>query len=131
MSVLSYLYGNMRNIPFTKKDVSNLRSAMRRKSEYTDMAATIKYFQELQAEDPSFFYSMELDSGNIVISLFWVDGYSNEAYKRFSDCVVFDTTYCTNKHWLPFAPIIGVSNHGQIVLFGCAFLKDETIETFE
>ena len=131
MSVLSDLYGNMRNIPFTKKDVSNLRSAMRRKIEYTDMAATIKYFQELQAEDPSFFYSMELDSGNTVSSLFWVDGYSKEAYKRFSDCVVFDTTYCTNKYRLPFAPIIGVSNHGQTVLFGCAFLKDETIETFE
>ncbi|BAH93918.1 Os07g0461700 [Oryza sativa Japonica Group] len=132
MSVLSDLYGTMRNIPFTKKDVSNLRTSMRKRTTANgDMAETIKYFQELQAEDPSFFYSMELDSDNTVGSLFWVDGASKEAYKKFGDCIVFDTTYCTNKYNLPFAPIIGVSNHGQTVLFGCVFLKNEKIETFE
>ena len=74
---------------------------------------------------------MELGAGNTVASLFWVDGASKEAYKKFGDCIVFDTIYCTNRYNLPFAPILGVSNHGQSVLFGCAFLKDETVETFE
>jgi hypothetical protein len=56
---------------------------------------------------------------------------TKEAYKKFGDCIVFDTTYCTNKYNLPFAPIIRVSNHGQTVLFGCVFLKNEKVETFQ
>ena len=132
MSVLSDLYGNIRNIPFTKKDVSNIRTSMRNRTTCNgDIAETIKYFQELQAEDPMFFYSMELQSDGSVGSLFWVNGASKEAYKKFGDCIVFDTTYCTNRYNLPFAPIIGVSNHGQTVLFGCVFLKDEKVQTFE
>uniref|UniRef100_J3N255 Protein FAR1-RELATED SEQUENCE n=1 Tax=Oryza brachyantha TaxID=4533 RepID=J3N255_ORYBR len=132
VSILSDLHGTVRNIPFTKKDVSNLRTSLRKRTnDAGDMAETIKYFQHLQAEDSSFFYSMELTKDGTVASLLWVDGSSRESYRKFGKCVVFDTTYCTNRYNLPFAPIVGVSNHGQSILFGCAFLKYEPIETFE
>ncbi|KAK9943483.1 hypothetical protein M0R45_009090 [Rubus argutus] len=29
-----------------------------------------------------------------------------------------------------FAPIIGVNHHGQTIVFGCAFLSDETFDWF-
>ena len=29
-----------------------------------------------------------------------------------------------------FAPLMGVNNHGQTIIFGCAFLSDETIDCF-
>jgi hypothetical protein len=29
-----------------------------------------------------------------------------------------------------FAPLMGVNNHGQTTVFACAFLSDETIESF-
>lgn len=133
MSVLCDLYGSMQNIPLARKDVSNLRATMRPEAEgtCTDMAATIKYFQESQADDPSFFYSMELDSESKITSVFWVDGVSREAYREFGDCVFFNTKYITTKYCLPFAPIIGMNNHGQTVLFGCVLLKAEIEETFE
>lgn len=60
MSVLSDLYGSVGNILFMKNDVNILRTTIRQKSEYGDMAATIKYFQELQVVDQSLFYSMDL-----------------------------------------------------------------------
>uniref|UniRef100_A0A0E0K4Y3 Uncharacterized protein n=1 Tax=Oryza punctata TaxID=4537 RepID=A0A0E0K4Y3_ORYPU len=92
MSILADLHGTLRNVPFTKKDVSNLRTSMRKHTESGDMAATIKYFQELQAEDPSFFYNMELADDGTVASLFWVDGASREAYKKFGHCI-FKTSW--------------------------------------
>ena len=36
-----------------------------------------------------------------------------------------------NKCNLPFAPFVGVIGHGHTCLFGCAFICDETIETFK
>ncbi|KAK9290644.1 hypothetical protein L1049_008817 [Liquidambar formosana] len=52
------------------------------------------------------------------------------AYKFFGDVVIFDTTYNTNKYGLIFAPIVGVNNHWQTVMFGCAFLSGETTDSF-
>lgn len=43
----------------------------------------------------------------------------------------FDTTYRTNRYNMPFAPFVGVTGHGSTCLFGCAFLGDETAETFK
>jgi hypothetical protein len=45
--------------------------------------------------------------------------------------VSFDTTFSTNVYEMPFAPIVGVDNHGKTLLFGCALLKDQTADTFK
>ena len=37
----------------------------------------------------------------------------------------------TNKYNLPFAPIVGISRHGHTLIFGCAFISDETTKTFK
>ncbi|XP_060668861.1 protein FAR1-RELATED SEQUENCE 5-like [Ziziphus jujuba] len=55
---------------------------------------------------------------------------SRRAYGCFGDVVVFDTTYNTNQYGMIFAPLVGVNNHGQTVLFTCAFLSDEKTESF-
>jgi hypothetical protein len=49
-------------------------------------------------------------------------------YDCFGDVLVFDTTYRTNKYNLICASFVGVNHHWQNVMFGCAFLLDETIE---
>jgi hypothetical protein len=66
-----------------------------------------------------------------VIGLFWVDGRTRSLYKKYKDCVVFDTTFYTNKYNMPFAPIVGINNHMQTIVLGCALLPDKTIETFK
>ena len=45
--------------------------------------------------------------------------------------MVFDTTYCTNRYNLICAPFVGVNHHWQNVIFGCAFLLDETTASFK
>ena len=45
--------------------------------------------------------------------------------------MVFDITYCTDRYNLICAPFVGVSHHWQNVIFGCAFLLDETIASFK
>ena len=52
-------------------------------------------------------------------------------YDLYGDFVSFDTTFSTNIYGLPFAPIIGVDNHGSTVLFGLGLLKDEKIGSFK
>ena len=43
----------------------------------------------------------------------------------------FDTTYRTNKYNLICAPFVGVNHYWQNVMFGCAILLDETIDSFK
>ena len=52
-------------------------------------------------------------------------------YPKYKDCIFFDTTFCTNRYNMPFAPIVGVNNHLQTVLLGYALLPNEQIETFK
>ncbi|XP_077251828.1 protein FAR1-RELATED SEQUENCE 5-like [Tasmannia lanceolata] len=58
------------------------------------------------------------------------DSRARATYLRFSDVIVFDVTYKTNRYEMPFAPFTGVNHHRQSTLFGCALLADETDETF-
>lgn len=131
MAILSYLRGGLSAVPYTKKDVSNFRTSIRKEASINDMMQVMEYFSKKQANDPLFFYSFETDEDNRVRNIFWADGRCRSYYELYGDCVSFDTTYKTNKYNLPFAPFVGITGHGHNCLFGCAFLKDETIATFE
>ncbi|XP_021762527.1 protein FAR1-RELATED SEQUENCE 5-like [Chenopodium quinoa] len=61
----------------------------------------------------------------------WVDARSRVAYEEFGDVVCFDSTYLTNEYKLPFCNFVGVNHHGQTILFGCALVSREIVETFE
>lgn len=130
MAILSFLRGGLSAVPFTKKHVSNLRTSMRKELNQNDMMQVLAFFSQKQSEDPRFFYTFQADENNTVKSIFWSDANCRSCYYQYGDCVSFDTTYRTNKYNLPFAPFVGISGHGDNCLFGCAFLKDETIETF-
>ena len=45
--------------------------------------------------------------------------------------MVFNTTYRTNKYNLICAPFVGVNHHWKNVMFGYAFLLDETTDSFK
>ena len=60
-----------------------------------------------------------------------MDGRTRALYPKYKDCVFFDTTFCTNRYNLPFTPIVGVNNHLQTGLLGCALVPNEQIETFK
>jgi hypothetical protein len=95
------------------------------------MSMTIEYFKQRKYENPNFFFEKMVDADKAVRGLFWIDGRTRSLYPKYKDCVLFDTTFCTNNYNLPFALIVGINNHTHTVVLGCALLPDETIETFE
>ncbi|KAG8381818.1 hypothetical protein BUALT_Bualt05G0012400 [Buddleja alternifolia] len=52
-------------------------------------------------------------------------------YEYFGDVVSVDTTYRTNRYNLICAPFVGINHHKQNVMFGLAFMSDETENSFE
>lgn len=95
-----------------------------------DAQNLLNYFKKMQAENPGFYYAIQLDDENRMTNVFWADARSRAAYNYFGDAVVFDTMYRPNQYQVPFAPFTGVNHHGQIVLFGCALLLDESESSF-
>ncbi|CAL8163109.1 unnamed protein product [Prunus armeniaca] len=72
---------------------------------------------------------MEVDSEGRMGNVFWSDARSRRAYGFFGDVVVFDMTFNTNCYVMVFAPLLGINNYRQTVLFGCAFLTSETTDS--
>ncbi|XP_077230225.1 protein FAR1-RELATED SEQUENCE 5-like [Tasmannia lanceolata] len=90
----------------------------------------VQHFHQRRAEDPNFYFAMEIDKKGNLGSMFWADSRARNAYLAFSDVIVFDVTYRTNRFQMPFAPFTRVNHHRQSTLFGCGLLADEREETF-
>lgn len=90
-----------------------------------------QYFQSKQLKNPSFFYAMQPDADDQIANVFWADAKMVMDYSDFGDVVCFDTTHRIHKECRPFAPFIGINHHKQMVIFGAAFLYDETIDSYK
>ncbi|XP_061344026.1 protein FAR1-RELATED SEQUENCE 3-like [Gastrolobium bilobum] len=108
---------------------TNVRSS-RKRTLGRDAQNLLNYFKQMQAENPGFYYAIQLDDENRMTNVFWADARSRSAYNYFGDAVIFDTMYRPNQYQVPFAPFTGVNHHGQMVLFGCALLVDESESSF-
>jgi hypothetical protein len=115
MQLMSELYGGARNVPYTRKDISNFKSKLGSEYRCRDIPETIAHFEEIKKDDPNFFYKIQLDKEDRVQNIFWVDGAARNAYKDFKDCISFDCTYMTNMYNMPCAPFIGINRHGQSI----------------
>ncbi|CAL9001735.1 unnamed protein product, partial [Prunus brigantina] len=129
-SLLEVQAGGMQNIGYTKKDLYNYKRQLQRKMKGHDAQMLSEHFIGEQAKNESFFFMIEADDDDRLKHCFWADPTSRRAYKFYGDVVVFDTTYNTNRYGMVFAPLVGVNNHGQTILFGCGFLSNETTESF-
>ncbi|KAL5787506.1 hypothetical protein ACOSP7_004455 [Xanthoceras sorbifolium] len=123
--------GGVENVGVTQKNTTNY---LRRRSdgviEAEDAQSLLNHCKHKQGEDPNFFYSIQVDQYGRMTNFFWRDGRSKLDYDCFGDVVCFDTTFQANKYNMICAPLVGVNHHWQNVLFGCAFLLDESIESF-
>lgn len=95
-----------------------------------DAQNLLDYFKKMQAENPGFYYAIQLDDDYRMASVLWADARSRSAYSHFGDTVTLDTMYRVNQYKVPFAPFTGVNHHGQRILFACALLSDESEATF-
>ena len=95
-----------------------------------DAQGLIDCLKQLQGEDPSFFYTLQVDAESHMTNFFWRDSRSKIDYDYFGDVLILDTTFRMDRYNMICAPFLGVNHHQQPVLFGCAFLLDETMETY-
>uniref|UniRef100_A0A803LYV3 Protein FAR1-RELATED SEQUENCE n=1 Tax=Chenopodium quinoa TaxID=63459 RepID=A0A803LYV3_CHEQI len=65
------------------------------------------------SRNSNFFYMYDTDESGSLKNVFWAD--SRAACKDFGDVISVDTTYVSNRYKMPFAPFIGVNNHGNAV----------------
>ncbi|OMO72119.1 hypothetical protein CCACVL1_17942 [Corchorus capsularis] len=131
MSALIKEYGGISKVGFTEVDCRNYMRNNRQRSLEGDIQLLLDYLKQMQAENPNFFYAVQGDEDQALTSnVFWADPRARMNYTYFGDTVTFDTTYRSNRYRLPFAPFTGVNHHGQPVLFGCAFLINESEASF-
>ncbi|KAL4386617.1 hypothetical protein GQ457_09G027080 [Hibiscus cannabinus] len=110
--------------------LGHVRPHSQRRTLGRDAQNLLNYFKKMQAENPGFYYAIQLDDDNRMTNVFWADARSRTAYNHFGDAVIFDTMYRPNQYQIPFAPFTGINHHGQMVLFGCALLLDESELSF-
>ncbi|XP_052624883.1 protein FAR1-RELATED SEQUENCE 5-like [Lactuca sativa] len=115
----------------TSKQCADVLSEQRKQYRGKEFYGLIKHFQDKALLDNDQYFYVDLCDDGSPKNIFWADGRSRDAYTKFSDVVVFDVTYMTNKFKMPFAPFVGVNHHGQSILFGGALLENEKEETFE
>lgn len=95
-----------------------------------DVHLMLEYFTFMQDKNRNFFYAVDLDHEKRLRSVLWVDAKGRHDYNYFHDVVFFDTYYVTNRYRMPLVPIVGVNNHFQYILLGCALVGEETTSTF-
>ncbi|XP_018492468.1 protein FAR-RED ELONGATED HYPOCOTYL 3 isoform X2 [Raphanus sativus] len=96
-----------------------------------DFKVLLEFLSRMQVLNSNFFYAVDLgDDDQRVKSVFWVDAKSRFNYGSFCDVVSLDTTYVRNKYKMPLAVFVGVNQHYQYMVLGCALLSDETAATF-
>eukprot|EP00257_Ricinus_communis_P017184 XP_015575566.1 protein FAR1-RELATED SEQUENCE 2 isoform X3 [Ricinus communis] len=98
--------------------------------DHDDIQVMLEHFMCMQAENPNFFYSLDLDHEKRLRNVFWIDSKARHDYRFFSDVVFFDTFYVRSNYKVPYASIIGVNHHFQFVLLGCALIGEQTPSTY-
>ncbi|CAM0876551.1 unnamed protein product [Alopecurus aequalis] len=96
-----------------------------------DARAICEYLQRMKGENPSFFYSIQVDEEDQFTNVFWADVKSMMDYNYFGDVVCVDTRYRTSDYGRPLLLFIGVNHHKQPIIFGTAFIYDESVESFK
>ncbi|KAL5205253.1 hypothetical protein ABZP36_033462 [Zizania latifolia] len=98
--------------------------------ETEDSEALVGYFKHRTVEQRMFYWDVQAEDGQMT-NFFWRDGRSRVDYDCFGDVVVFDTSCRTSKYNMICAPFVGVNHHCQNVMFGCAFLLDDSLTSYE
>ncbi|PIA31367.1 LOW QUALITY PROTEIN: hypothetical protein AQUCO_05000035v1 [Aquilegia coerulea] len=122
--------GGFENIGCIQKDLYNYQRDVCKELKGHDAEMFREYLKSEEEKNPSFTYTIDVDDEQRICRVFWADATSRRDYALYGDVVVFDTTYNTNRYKLILAPLMGVNNYGQTIIFGCAFLSDETIPSF-
>ncbi|XP_012836749.1 PREDICTED: protein FAR1-RELATED SEQUENCE 5-like [Erythranthe guttata] len=122
------------NVGFAKKDAYNYINRLAKDHKQVDdgdAAELIRYFKNKSNEDALFYWDFQVDENNRMCNFFFRDGRCRLDYEVFGDVLSIDTTYKTNKYNLICAPFTGINHHKNNVMFGLAFMSNETESSFQ
>ncbi|WCJ25499.1 FAR1-related sequence 5 [Euphorbia peplus] len=122
--------GGMENVGCTQKDLYNHKTKERLKLKGHDGDMFHEYFESEVTKNPSFYFKIDADDNKKITRCFWADATMRRSYGFYNDVIIFDTTYNTNRYGMIFAPILGVNNHRQTIVFACALLNGEHCDNF-
>ena len=136
ISAFSYLVdesGGSEALGFSKKDyyiyINNQKMVL---IEASDSQSLVNYFKsKVDDEGGMFYWDVQVDQEGQMKIFYQRDAKSMIDYDCFGEVVVFYVTYRTNKYDLVCTLFMGVNQHWQNIIFGCAFLLDETTVSFE
>lgn len=124
-------FAEYKNVVGLKNDLKNPFDKARNLAlEAGDLKILLDFCTQMQNMNSDFFYAIDLGEDQRLKNLFWVDAKSRHDYANFNDVVSFDTTYIRNKYKMPLALFVGVNQHYQFMLLGCALVSDESATTF-
>ncbi|KAM5580197.1 protein FAR-RED ELONGATED HYPOCOTYL 3 [Rosa sericea] len=124
-------FAEYKNVVGLKSDPKNPFDKGRNLSlEAGDLKMLLDFFTQMQNMNSNFFYAIDLGEDQRLKTLFWVDGKGRHDYINFNDVVSFDTTYIRSKYKMPLVLFVGVNQHYQFVLLGCALVSDESATTY-
>ncbi|XP_058208524.1 protein FAR1-RELATED SEQUENCE 5-like [Rhododendron vialii] len=130
-NLLSAQVGGTEWLGFTMEDhKTHLRTRRQRSLKYGESGALLGYFKKQAAENPYFYYAVQVDVDEKITNIFWADHEMITDYGLFGDAISFDTTFRTNKEDRPFALFAGFNHFRMTSIFGAALLYDETTESF-
>ena len=72
---------------------------------------------------------MQVDYEEQITNIFWADAMMRVDYSFFGDVVIFYMTFMTYREYRPLVVFLGLNHHRQIVIFGTAFLCDNTMDS--
>ncbi|GLT48471.1 hypothetical protein SLA2020_220940 [Shorea laevis] len=124
-------FAEYKNVVGLKNDPKNSFDKGRNLAlEAADSKILLEFFTAMQNVNSNFFYAIDLGEDLRLKNLLWIDAKSRHDYSSFCDVVSFDTAYIRNKYKMPLALFVGVNQHYQFMLLGCALLSDESASTF-
>ncbi|KAL7587485.1 hypothetical protein Lser_V15G36851 [Lactuca serriola] len=124
-------FAEYKNVVGLKNDSSNPFDKTRNTAlEAGEANILCKFFVHMQSINSNFFYAIDVGEDQRVKNMLWADAKTRHDYVNFCDVVSFDTSYVKNKYKMPLALFIGVNQHYQFMLLGCALLSDESSATY-
>ncbi|OIT19713.1 protein far1-related sequence 5 [Nicotiana attenuata] len=129
--VAEVLAGGPENLGCTPKDCRNyILNSRKLQLQEGDAQSLPKFFSDMQQKDREFYYSVDVDSFGRLRNVVWVYSHSKVAYEEFHDVICLDTTYLVNRYNMSFASFVGVNQHRQSILLGCALIVESLLRLF-
>ncbi|KAJ6452558.1 hypothetical protein C8R47DRAFT_998072, partial [Mycena vitilis] len=119
------------------RQISNIRNKARKEARDHieamggDFAAIVASLQELDRAEPGWYSAFQLDSNNVLVTIFWQSPIQAQLTQRYTDILINDNSYNRNDKQYPLSIGIVIDSHGRSRNGWYAFQKKEDTETHE